>query len=121
MTINGFQFYWIFAIGLLVGLVLAIAIGIAGPIVTDDPLISIPLIVAFLYATVAIFVVLLEIWDRFGLGMAIAAAIAVPAIVIYWFNRVGDVSEHKPEIYECRAALLAECSRWAARLLRGCL
>ena len=93
MKISGFQYYWIIAIGLLVGLTLAIAIGVAGPISTDDPLLAVPLAAAYLYAAVATFVFLLEIWGRFGLDAAVLAAIAAPAIIVYWFSRINGISE----------------------------
>jgi predicted MFS family arabinose efflux permease len=88
MSITGFQYYWIVAIGLLVGLALAIGIGITGPFSTRDPLVAIPLLVAFLYATIASLIVFFEIWDRYGIGAALAAGIVFPALIVYWFSRI---------------------------------
>ena len=92
MKISGIQYYWTIAIGLLVGLILAVVIGFADGIQTNDPLIAIPLAMAFLYAAVATLVVLLEIWDRFGLSVAVLAVIVAPAIIVYWFRRIDGIS-----------------------------
>jgi hypothetical protein len=73
-------------------------IGVAGPIITNDPLIAIPLAALYLYAAVATFVVLLEIWARFGLGMALGAAILAPSIIIYWFSRINGISDRDSAI-----------------------
>ena len=88
---SGIQYYWTIAIGLIVGLILAVMIGFGNGIQTNDPLIVVPMAAAFLYAAVATFVVLLEIWDRFGLGAAVLAAILAPAILVYWFRRIDGI------------------------------
>ena len=92
---NGVQYYWTIAVGLLVGLCLCLVIGFSGGFQTSDPLVVIPITAAFLYASVAIFVVLLEIWDRFGLGAAVLAAIIAPAIIVYWFMRIGGIPKDR--------------------------
>ena len=94
VKITGFQYYWIIATGLLVGLIIAIWIGVTGQFSTNDPLLIIPLLAAYLYAAVAMFVVLLEMWDRFGLGVAVLVAIVAPAIIVYWFSRINGINEH---------------------------
>ena len=88
---SGIQYYWTIAIGLIVGLILAVMIGFGNGIQTNDPQIVVPMAAAFLYAAVATFVVLLEIWDRFGLGAAVLAAILAPAILVYWFRRIDGI------------------------------
>ena len=90
---SGVQYYWFVAIGLLVGLTIGVINGVTGPIRTDDPLIVIPLLAASLHTLVATLIVLLEIWDRFGLGAAIAAVIVSPAIIIYWLSRINGIPE----------------------------
>tara|TARA_R110002049_G_scaffold22388_1_gene80175 strand:- start:566 stop:874 length:309 start_codon:yes stop_codon:yes gene_type:complete len=91
LKMSGTQYYWTISIGLIVGLILAVVIGLADGVQTNDPLIAVPIAAAFLYATVATFVVLLEIWDRFGLGAAVLAAIVAPAILVYWFSRIDGI------------------------------
>ena len=91
MKMSGIQYYWTIAIGLIVGLILAVMIGFGNGIQTNDPQIVVPMAAAFLYAAVATFVVLLEIWDRFGLGAAVLAAILAPAILVYWFRRIDGI------------------------------
>lgn len=91
VKISGIQYYWAIAIGLVVGLILAVVIGFADGLQTNDPLIAILLAAAFLYAAVATLVVLLEIWDRYGLGVALLAAIVAPAIIVYWFRRIDGI------------------------------
>ncbi len=93
MKITGVQYYWLIAIGLLVGLVYATVLAIVGPVETSDPMIVIPLLAILLYSGTAIMVVLLEIWGRFGLLVAILAVIVSPAIVIYWFCRIGGYDD----------------------------
>lgn len=88
---SGIPYYWMIAIGLIVGLILAVMIGFGNGIQLNDPLIAVPMAAAFLYAAVATFVVLLEIWDRFGLGAAVLAAILAPAILVYWFRRIDGI------------------------------
>lgn len=92
MNISGIRYYWTIAIGLIVGLILAVMIGFGNGIQTNDPLIAVPMAAAVLYAAVATFVVLLEIRDRFGLGAAVLAAILAPAILVYWFRRIDGIS-----------------------------
>lgn len=88
---TGIQYYWTIAVGLIIGLILATVISIADGVQTDHPLIVIPLLAAFLYAAVSTLVVLHEIWDRFGLGVAVLAAIFSPSILVYWFWRIDGV------------------------------
>lgn len=97
MKISGTQYYWIIAAGLVVGPILAVWIGAVGALGTDDPVVVIALLVAWLYFIVAGLVVSLEIRDRFGLGVAVLAFIASPALIVYWLSRInGVVAPRRP-------------------------
>lgn len=91
MSTSGFQYYWFIAIGLIVGLAIGVWIGISGPFSTSDPLIAILLLIAFLWATIASLIVFIEVWNRFGLGLALAAGIVFPALIVYWFSRIRGI------------------------------
>ena len=92
--------YWTIAGGLLVGLGLAIWGGVVGEFSTDDPVVAIPLLAAFLYAAVSAFVVALEIRDRFGFLAAALAFIVTPVLVVYWFSRINSVDVRRSTVDE---------------------
>jgi len=95
VKISGFQYYWFITFGLFVGIALAVVMAATAPFSTGDPTVVIPLLIAYLYAAVAMFVVALEIWDRHGFGIALLAFIIFPSLFIYWLSRIGGVSDEK--------------------------
>ena len=67
---------------------------VIGPFETDRLIIVIPMLAVFAYSGVSVFVVLLEIWERFGLIVAIVALIISPVIPIYWLSRINGFSDN---------------------------
>ena len=95
MRISGVQYYWLIALGLIVGLV----IGLGSPFYLDflnsnmsnSPALAIGFLTLFTFAGCTYLVACWEIWDRFGLGAAIIAYIFFPLVAVYWFSRINGI------------------------------
>jgi len=91
MKINGIQYYWLIALGLITGQILGLVLGFAGEIPASDPTLVVFFVAALLYALVSILVATLEVRDRHGILAAIAMLVITPLLLLYWFSRINGV------------------------------
>ena len=93
LFMDGVQYYWLIAIGLLVGIILGVGLAFVSPFSTGDPFVVIPLLAAFCYATISSLIVFFEIWNRFGFIVALVAGIVFPVLLLYWLARIRRLDE----------------------------
>ena len=108
MKLSGFQYYWLIAIGLIVGLILSALVIIFHETMKVTPAPEVAILILFIYPMICELVVLLEIWSRYKmkavvtLSLLILAGILIHPFfllllyfvpIVYWFSRINGIQD----------------------------
>ena len=94
---KGIQYYWAIAVGLLAGPAFALILSYYDGTISGNTWMTAGLVLLLIAAFVAYLVVAIEIWQRFGLLAAIAAYVAFPVSIVYWFSRIRGIGDTRSE------------------------